>query len=594
MAHIPRHLIVSSNQLTWKFDRPVIFLGQWCCLYQDREIWGCMDGMLAKPYGLDQNEKEKNHAESRRLEEAILPVLIKVLNGHHKVSYDSRCWQIILGHWLRQFIELMLNRVKTLQQCFKTYPINGVTLSIMPNFQLAPKNSLDSIFLSNKDEWNNHLTKRILDLMDGINCPIELIYINKTLQKKENPATWKNLGKKIIKDWFRSLVNSVATYLSENNSYFVFNTYLPKYLELKLQLHLKQVPIIPMSVEFGTATVSSKALREELTFEFLKCFNHDCEVTRIIGSMIFELLPICYLEAFSELIKLVDQQPWPKSPRLIFTSNSFHTDEIFKIYTARNVQMGTSYLVGQHGNNYGTSRYLNPSIQEVTADKYLTWGWTDGLAQHTPAFNLRAPKIKYKTKSGNQGLLLIMKAPEHRITTWDCSAEYGEYLVQQFKFIECLPDRVKMSLTIRLHAAHSLQEWDEGKRFHHLNPKIQIDYGNLPIERLISKSKLVVHAYDSTGLLQTLAGNVPSIGFWQGGVNHLRESAVPYYQLLAESGVLQFTPESAANLISECWDDVNGWWHQERIQFARKKFCERYSLQVEKPLNILVKILNEN
>jgi hypothetical protein len=36
---------------------------------------------------------------------------------------------------------------------------------------------------------------------------------------------------------------------------------------------------------------------------------------------------------------------------------------------------GSKYIVGAHGANYGTYSYMNPSVEEVTADSFFTWGW---------------------------------------------------------------------------------------------------------------------------------------------------------------------------------------------------------------------------
>ena len=33
------HLITSANELTWKFDRPVVFLGEWCRLDDRKHVW---------------------------------------------------------------------------------------------------------------------------------------------------------------------------------------------------------------------------------------------------------------------------------------------------------------------------------------------------------------------------------------------------------------------------------------------------------------------------------------------------------------------------------------------------------------------------
>ena len=66
-----RYLITIADERTWKFDRPVLFLGEWCCLYDRRHIWQHMDAIVASPYGLGKVQKDADHAEARALEEKL-------------------------------------------------------------------------------------------------------------------------------------------------------------------------------------------------------------------------------------------------------------------------------------------------------------------------------------------------------------------------------------------------------------------------------------------------------------------------------------------------------------------------------------------
>ena len=221
--------------------------------------------------------------------------------------------------------------------------------------------------------------------------------------------------------------------------------------------------------------------------------------------MMFELLPVCYLEGFLSLNKLVKQKPWPQSPRFIFTSNNFDTDEVFKLWTATKVELGCKNFVGQHGNNYGTHRYMYPAIEEATADKFLTWGWTDGLAQHMPAFIFKTIGKKAGNYNPGGGLLLIELHLNHRITTWDGTAEFADYFHDQQLFVSKLAIAPKKNLTIRLHSAHKYMNWNEEARWKAFDPSVKIGSSDGAISDLISNNRLVVHSYDSTGILETLS-----------------------------------------------------------------------------------------
>ena len=51
-----KYLITTADD-TWKFDEKVVFLGEWCCLYNRKHIWKEMDFDVAKPYSLINPKK---------------------------------------------------------------------------------------------------------------------------------------------------------------------------------------------------------------------------------------------------------------------------------------------------------------------------------------------------------------------------------------------------------------------------------------------------------------------------------------------------------------------------------------------------------
>ena len=120
------------------------------------------------------------------------------------------------------------------------------------------------------------------------------------------------------------------------------------------------------------------------------------------------------------------------------------------------------------------------------------------------------------------------------------------------------------------------------------------------LNNLIVNSRIIVHTYDSTSMLETLSQNIPTLAFWNNshdnvkkgnGFDHLTEKVKPYYQMLVDAGIIHLTPESAADKVNEIWDDIEGWWFQENTQMAREKFCEIYAKKVENPISELKKIL---
>ena len=591
MPKIPRYLITTADERTWKFDRPVIFLGEWCRLFDRKNIWQGMNAIVAAPYGLGQAQKDGNHIEARALEERLLPILCSVINQHHGTNHGPRFWRIVLGHWLRQFVDVILNRIRTLEQCFSTHQLCGTTGFTDSSYMLATVNSNEAIWAFSDDRWNNILYVRILNLLGVTSCPVEVINDDASENFRWHAtATRAPLQRRILM-WGYQQVGRVGQLLVRDDDAFIFNSYLPIKEELKLQLALGQVPQLWSPPKLELTKRPDQALRHGLSNEIAE--KHSDTLFGVMCSLVFELLPVCYLEGFTEMSDQVNQFAWPSKPKLIFSSGDFGANDVLRLWAAAKIESGAKYVAGQHGNNYGTHRYMCPSIEEATADKFLTWGWSDGMQQHTPAFIFKTVGCKPKNYNPRGGLLLIELCLNHRISTEDGTYQFAAYFSDQQVFVGKLQTAVRDEVTIRLHADYRHLKWSEQARWHQVDPALKIDTGRLAIRKLISRNRLIVHSYDSTGILETLSQNIPTLAFWQNDFEHLRDSAKPYYQMLVDVGIVHLTPESAAAKVSQVWDDVAGWWSQPSVQEARKIFCARYARVSQHPVRDIKALLQE-
>lgn len=210
----------------------------------------------------------------------------------------------------------------------------------------------------------------------------------------------------------------------------------------------------------------------------------------------------------------------------------------------------------------------------------------DSIDKNIPMFIFKLiNENKYISPFG--GLLLIELHSPHRLDINDTYKEFEFYQDQQFEFVEFLPKNIKKDLTIRLHSAWQRMPWFEDKRWVDRFPKVYLEKGNSSIWALIKKNRLVVHLYDSTGILETLSLNIPTICFWHGGLTHLTPKAKPFYNLLRNVGILADSPKQAAKFIALHWDNIDGWWKSESVQIVRRIFCEQYARVEKKSLRDL-------
>ena len=594
-----RYLITTHDENTWKFDRPVIFLGEWCRLYNRKHIWDGMDAVVSKPYGLENSKRDSDFSKTELLENKLFPEFIQLLNRHHGKQYSERFWMIILGPWLKFIIKDLFYRINSVNECLSSHEISGTTIYDSEKYLLTPSTWNKAVHID-KDVWKSNLIyAKILNLIEIKNLHTELIPLkfNDTEQdfysiarKIENKSFYKNFLK-----FGLQIYNRLSNIFVRNHDAFIINTFLPTKEEVKLELALGQFPQFwkykwskynqPELVK----KLPDKLLRESLKKQFsVKCFDN---VENIMRQLFFELLPTCYLEGFEELYNIVKKQPWPKLPKFIFTSNNFYFDEIFKFYTALNVEAGSKYYVGQHGGNYGTQRHKSPRTEELTSDKFITWGWTNGMPQHKPAFILKNAGKKKLNFNPLGNLLLIEHGFTKSDATYDKKFLYIQYLKDQKKFVNYLDKNPRDKLVVRLFNIHyQYNEMNEELRWFDFDSNIKIDKGISNIDTLISKSRLVVHSYDSTGMLETLSDNIPTLAFWGPEVS-LMDSAKPYYQLLIDVGIIHLSAKSVADKINEIWDDIDSWWKQSKVQNARMKFCHRYAKKSQKPITELKQIL---
>lgn len=581
-----RFLVTTALEETWCDNQPVLFLGEWVKKYDRRHIWQSMDAVVALPFGMDSLQRERNFDYIQALSKCMLVELSNALNTYHSIQYSTRQWQIILGHWLTRYVSIAFNRYFTLEQALNDCKIIGTTMLDFRAYSLSTCNSLEFIWACNDDVWNHVFFSRVLRFWEFPNADHQRPQVELT---KFTQATTGSLSPKSVRSKFVGVAKKILPRLSKKNDAFIVSSYLPFKEEIKLQLSLGQCPQwwSSPSLKNVEPDIAQRPLLSDVS-------KHE-GFERFVRLLLREAVPSCYVEGFSNLRSTAEALPWPAQPKFIYTANNFDLDEVFKTWAATKIAGGVPYYVGQHGAGYGTHKFFQTKYapEREAADKFFTWGWIDSDPKNLPAyvFTIAARKTNGCPKDG--GLLLIEASPPHQLMHWDNYFEFGIFQEEQFRFVKALPREIHQLLTVRLHSAHKDFRWSDERRWDDRSPSTRIDTGVTKIRILVEQSRLVVHAYDSTGILECLALNIPTLCFWHGGLDHLLPEARPYYKLLMDAGILLDSPERAAECVAMVWNDVEGWWAQSAVQEARKLFCDRYARVSQYPIHDLKKMLQQ-
>ncbi|MGJ4751320.1 LIC12162 family transferase [Leptospira kmetyi] len=574
-----RYLVTTADERTWKKDVPILFLGEWCRRYDRKHVWSALDYEVALPYGVDPNVKKNDfdYLESLRL--VFLNEITEALNQLHSVSYSTRYWNLVLGHWILRYLRVFYNRYKTMEQVLDRYEISGTTELKFDDYDLAPNDSIGFILDVGKNFWNHNVNIEILKFFN----------FSAFEESSESAKELNAIAHPIVKPFWKKVIvyflNRVLPVFARNSDAFLVNTYLPIQKEILLQLSLRQIPQFWRLQELPEWTVD-KTLRSSVRIE--EDGKQDFET--YARRNILKVLPRCFVEGFEELLQTSKEINWPKKPRFIFTSNNFDTDELFKVWAAEKTIHGVPYVIGQHGNNYGTLRGIQKSPELVSADRFITWGWSADR-KHIPAFVFTKCGEKEKNHDPQGGLLLIEFPPAIRLGPEDCWFDFTKYFEEQLYFYKSLPDRIREKTIVRLHNSSKNSDWFDENRWRDFDPNVHIDSSHLKLNELISKSRVVVHSYDSTGILETLSLNIPTLCFWRNEFTHVVEEALPYYEKLREAGIFYSSMSDLTDFLSKRWETIDTWWYSEIVQAARVVFCNQYARRVKMPVSILRHIL---
>ena len=528
------------------------------------------------------------HQKSQALEKKLLAELALKLNAYHGTSLSERAWRIILGHWLRMYSQIVCKYTIAIQKAYS----EGVS-EVYLNKQIADlETPLDTseanYYFESKKTIEMICAETYQAMQKTIPCTAIPINGSKKLRLNYTHLNYKASLNEKIQDKIKSIMHSAGKYLVKNQDALIISTYLPISQEILLNLRLGQWP------SFYTLHNSSQDINNSVDFELRKKLFSDYKPEsveeRVAWSLIPTVIPLIFLENFQSTSEEIKERKFPPNPKLIFTANSFMNDETFKQFVAFQVDKGIPYFVAQHGNNYGTLLYTNPTIEEETCDHFISWGWKTGNA--IPGFVIKNPKPRLRKRSHDkEDLLLIMGHKNFSSSIHDTEKEFKENVVIQRNFLNSLNVELIKKSTVRFHP-YSLKNGENGliKDVGNLGVK-SINLGNSSIRPLIKQSRVVIHAYDSTGILETLSQNIPTMAFWHKESSPKLNSAETYYRMLEEVGIINYDSESMANFLNSNFEKIDEWWLSDKVQQAREHFCNEYARLNYKPVRTLTRIL---
>lgn len=562
-----RVLVTTALEQSWPTEDPVLFLGEWCRRYSRKDKWGQLDAKVVPYHWDDRRRFEEDYERLASTYERLLADFAEALNHRHGVDRSLRYWRIVIGPWLGFFTHMAWDRWRMLEEAACRSDVASTIVLDGVGEGLIPKDMVDFNYLYLTEEWNHWLFRQILQTHNQIPLvPVAYDSEEGLSGPPERPAIPTSLKVSLLRRW-----SHFVSQFSRRSDVVIVSPYMTWASELSLHWRLGQVPLVWSMVNQPVGSFEAESRVWEVVGKPVDDFE------TFVLQTASKQIPVAYLEGYGHLSELATEARWPSDTPVVFTSNSHYADDFFKVWVADRVEKGSRLAVGQHGGNFGVSRKLFVEDHEVAiADRYLSWGWSD---QSRPKIHPVGQLINWPKSAADHGaneriLVVATSVPRqsYHLFSETISSQWLSYLEDQFDFVDALPSNLREALLIRLYQ-HDYG-WDQQERWIDRHPDVDLEPGVVPIQELIEQCRVYVATYNATTFLETFAMDVPTIMFWNPDHWELRESALEAFEGLVESGVLHYTPESAAGHLASIWSDVPGWWADSTVRKAVGSFNE--------------------
>ena len=137
-----------------------------------------------------------------------------------------------------------------------------------------------------------------------------------------------------------------------------------------------------------------------------------------------ECFPSCFLEDFSFIKDIQKKKLIKKKLNMYLPQMNLRLNEFFKFYLIELLFKGAKYFVGQHGSGYGSYIDQINTIEELTSDKFFTWGWKYRYNHYPVGILQNTDKKKYNLSNNINKILIVQPNLERQRHFYDTRLKY--------------------------------------------------------------------------------------------------------------------------------------------------------------------------
>lgn len=569
-------LVTTADESTWADREDICFLGEWCRRYSRKAFWEKFNACVI-PYHWDDRAKyNRDYYYLDHAYEDCLKQLSGELNRINNVSNDIDYWRIVIGPWLRFFIDALFDRFEIIRNAAEFGAISDTWLARYSLADWVADGFADFYRLLTDDKWNHVIFAECIREIGLPHSEVPNGIIFEPLPRLSNlPMLKVKLMRNILEVYQKCIPSRL-------NRHVLISPYISRFHTAHFQWKLGQLPyLISPSWEMNDVKIDSY-LRESISIEL-----KDTRFESLLKKLIPIFLPKVYLENYHYFYEK-SLARYPKKPATIFTANAYQGDDGFKFWAADMRKNGTPLIIGQHGGNMGIAHHNQTEDHQIKiADSFCTWGWTHNSIESIyplPSLQL-SQREKLNYKSNGEILLVFASIPRYFYCHFSMpiAGQVQKYINDQILLVSSLKAEARSLIRLRLNGDEF--GWDIAQRLKDAGMDAQIDRSDEKFRPALSKYRLCIVSYNATVILETMSANFPTIAYWDPEYFDVRADAIPILNKLKEVGILHDTVESATQLINHFHDDVQNWWQRPALQEVRREFCNKYAYTSERWIN---------
>ena len=308
-------LATTADQRFWKKDERILFLGEWCKLFNQKSIWTQLEHEVL-PYHWQSREKYfQDNIYLNQLYESWLPIVAENLNTVHKENHSCQYWRIVIGVWLSYFIQIFYERYRSIRHVVDS---QQATLTWVPHIKetnFTPKDTLTFSTWQLQDNYNLYLYSWLIKKISNIPVEVKshLLQIEQVSSPYDSLADLKQAKtglKRKIKWKIKNMLGIYSRLLPKSYQDIVLvSLYARKQDLIKLQLALGQFPDLHAPYVKMSEVDVNPGLRSKLIFP-----KGNDEFTSLLSQLIANQIPKSYLENYQELNKK-SKKAFPKKSK---------------------------------------------------------------------------------------------------------------------------------------------------------------------------------------------------------------------------------------------------------------------------------------